>query len=186
MMSSRLPIPDELYLRIANFLDPRSLLLFALTHKRAFHCVQNSLKDHQAWDVEYRAIHDRSPLLIPTLLTQILEDPQADPLWHLLRFESWGTRLNWGDWDTFGVNANDYEVGEDGGLVESDDHTHLDATYYSDDIVAVMEEVMKTSLMLDEAKTEKWVDFIRAGSDHVLKALLMALAPRLETVVFIA
>ncbi|TVY32297.1 hypothetical protein LOCC1_G008825 [Lachnellula occidentalis] len=185
MATKNLAIPDELYLRIARVLDPHALLQFALTHKRALRCSQHLLRRHQTWDVQYRIIHDRSPLFVPKLLAEGLLDPRAG-LWHVRRFESWGTRLSWGDWDTFDVNSRDYGLGMEGGPVERDDNTHLNAGYYSNKITEAMEEVMQTQLFLSETETEKWMDCVRAGSDEVLKGLMMALAPNLHTVLFIA
>ena len=185
MASPILALPDELYLRIAGLLDPRALLQLALIHHRALRCSQDLLRFHRTWDVKYRIIHDRRPLFVPKLLTEGLLDPRAG-LWHLRRFETWGTRLNWGDWDTLDVNSHDYGLGTAGGPVERDDNTHLKASYYSNEILEAMEEVMQTQLFLSETETEKWMDGVRVGSDEVLKGLMMALAPNLHTVIFIA
>ncbi|TVY33507.1 hypothetical protein LSUB1_G007696 [Lachnellula subtilissima] len=185
MASSILAIPDEICLRIAGLLDPRALLQFALTHHRALRCSQDLLRRHQTWDVKYQIVHDRSPLFVPKLLTEGLLDPRAG-LWHLRRFESWGTRLNWGDWETFDVNSHDYSLGPADGPVERDDYTCLNASYYSNEILEAMEGVMQRQLFLSETETEKWMDGVRVGSDEVLKDLMMALAPNLHTVIFIA
>ncbi|TVY87956.1 hypothetical protein LAWI1_G005701 [Lachnellula willkommii] len=185
MASPILTIPDELYLRIAGLLNPRSLLHFALTNHRALRCSQHLLRRHQIWDAQYRIIHDRRPLFVPALLAEGLLDPRAE-LWHLRRFESWGTRLSWEDWNTFDVNSHDWRLGRDGGPVVRDDNTHLDAGYYSNKTMKAMEGVMRTQLCLSETETEKWMDCVRAGSDEVLKGLMMALAPNLHTAIFIS
>lgn len=178
-------LPDEIFLRIASFLSPPSLLSFATTYQRALGCSQGLLTQHKEWHSQFRIIHDRAPLFVPTLLRPGLLDPQGK-LWHVQRFESWGTRLEWSDWDTFDANKHDYELREDGGLVESDDHTELDGGYYSGGDGEAMEEVMQGRLYFTEEEAGKWMESIRGGSDEALKGLMIALAPNISTVIFVA
>lgn len=178
-------LSDELFLRIVSFLTPPALLSFALSHRRALNCSQRLLTRHQEWDSQFRIIHDRAPLFIPTLLQLGLADPQGE-LWHVRRFESWGTRLNWSEWDTFDVNKNDGDLGEDGGPWESDDHTGLTGEYYDGEYGDAMEELMRDRLYFDEEETRRWMERIREGSDEVLKGLMIALAPNINTVIFVA
>lgn len=84
------------------------------------------------------------------------------------------------------MNSHDWTLGRDGGPVERDDNTHLDAGYYSNKTMKAMEEVMQTQLCLSATETETWMDCVRAGSDEVLKGLMIALAPNLHTAIFVA
>ncbi|KUJ08647.1 uncharacterized protein LY89DRAFT_741500 [Mollisia scopiformis] len=178
-------LSDELFLRIISFLAPESLFSFATTHQRALNCSQRLLTQHQEWHLQFRIIHDRVPLSTPALLQRGMLDSQAE-MWHLQRFESWGTRLEWSHWDTFDVNKYDHDLGGDGGLVETDDHTDLSEEYYNGGFGDRMEEVMKEQLYFDESEASKWMERIHAGSDEALKGLMIALAPSISTVIFVA
>lgn len=191
--SSLLLLPDELLSAISNQVDPSTLSAFASTCKRVFSCCQKALVVHAKHYDELHLLHDRNAMTVLDVLRDILANPHL--AWYIRGLEWWQLRETFAHWhgpDFFDLVP---DRGEHDGDYRDVPDVYRDYRYladegreslYSDDELATIRSLLSSVLCLPEPDVEQWSKRLTLGSDEPLRALLMALSPKLSRVVFIA
>ena len=179
--SPLLSLPEELVAAITHAVQVPDLLLFALTCKEVHRIAKDRLATNAAYHEEYALQHDRLPLTAPELLR--LAASSSDQAWHFRAFEFWGARPDFSKWKS--IIFNYYSKDEDW-PEPAEDHSGLDQSYYSDEELQAYKSLVQSRLRFTETEALHWVERIEQGDDEPIKGILMALAPRLDRVNFIA
>lgn len=80
-MPDLLSLPEELFCRISRFVHPQTVVDWACTCKVLSRCSLQALERHKQRRSEFRVVHDRNPLNIPSLLRDSLYEPEL--LWYV-------------------------------------------------------------------------------------------------------
>ncbi|KAI7219823.1 hypothetical protein KC333_g2719 [Hortaea werneckii] len=190
METSLSALPEELIARISDQVPLNSLVQFALACRVTYRCAKPRLIANQQYDEQEQKVqHDRLPLTVPSLLRKIFKEPDASFHWHSL--DIWGIRPGWQEWTTW--EFFNYHGPDAGGDVDdanwpepAENHTHLDSSFFEPTELQFYADCMPRKLWLDPDQTERWMSQVQDGWDEPLKALLVALSPRLRRLNFVA
>ena len=190
---SLLELPPELIVHIASFLHPSAVVDFALTSRACFVCGGDALAHQKDNAKRYRVISDIKPLTIPLLMRTIYSDP--DVAWYIRSFEFWGTRLNFTQWTKYRLNDFEYD---DTWLVPAVDEDvnnelpgtklpeKLDSDFWTEPECCYFRDYLDSrSLNPSQKDASAMFEKIMQGHDEVLKAMLLAHCPRLESLKFV-
>lgn len=182
-------LPKELVSLIAELVHPSTIVSFALLDKRTLACSTKALHLHQS-RLSLHLLHDRSPNNMVDLLRKLIANPNLS--WYVRRFEIFGNRTSWEEWKSK-VYLNGEEVSDD----EYDEAvkqgwpeimvnmSSLDQSFFSDEELDFFHEFLVCRFNLDDIEAERWMQKLRLGNEEPLRAILMALATQLKTVVFV-
>ncbi|KXH67007.1 hypothetical protein CSAL01_05613 [Colletotrichum salicis] len=168
-------LPAELLVDIIEHVDVASHLNFACTCKKIPKCSAGILRRHRKAHDQYGVISDLQPATLPTLLRNIVR--HRDPLitWHIRSLEIWGRRRFWEDWRPFMLQPRerfDEDVLPLGWLFEDEERAEY-MRLFEDMIHPDHYATCMAKQQLDE------------GNDGILKVLLTALCPRLNSVKYV-
>ncbi|TKA64004.1 hypothetical protein B0A55_09403, partial [Friedmanniomyces simplex] len=176
-----LSLPEELVAAIASEVAVDDLLHLAQTCKELHRVTQDRLLSNATSHEQYKLQHDRLPLTTPELLRLTLNG--SDQAWHIRALEHWGLRPEWKKWRTYPFT----HFNDDPNWPEQyEDHSGLDQSFFESQEYDLFEHVMRERLHLTHTETTEWLEKTHDGWDEPLKGMLMALAPRLDRVNFIA
>ena len=190
-MSHLLSLPEELLCQISGFLDPQNVIDWACTSKVLSRCSLQALKYHEQRQSDLRVVHDRNPIVIPSLLRSSLSHPEI--LWYVQSLDVWELREKFEEWKSpIFIQGNPLAEFDDWNSDEfldwpekHHDYSHLDTTFYNDEELDHYSERLSKFLHLKDSVVKKWMLRLRSGSDELHKVLLMALSPRLKRVTFV-
>ncbi|KAK3673034.1 hypothetical protein LTR78_007145 [Recurvomyces mirabilis] len=176
-------LPEELIVTISACIYVGDLLNFALTCKTTHRCAKEHLAVNATYAREWIVRHDRLPLTAPDLLR--LATKHVDQIWHLRSLDFWTARARWDDWKT---DEYDDPSGQDDPdwPDPAQDCTDLDTSYFTEAEMNILKALLRDQLRLRDEEADLWTSRILDGNDEPLKCLLMANAPRLDRVNFIA
>lgn len=169
-------LPPELILHILNFTDPPSQFSLACASRRLAACCDRQLRRHQAVHARYGVSSDLDPATVPHLLRSALG--HADPIdaWHVRSFELWARARVVAEWRPF-----DLEAKSDSGLKRGGEPLRWEFRKGEvEGLLGVFGEEMGDGV---RAFAEEG---LRAGADWFLKAVMLALLPRLVDVKVVA
>lgn len=186
-MSQLSSLPEELLCKISGFVHPQTIIDWACTCKVHSRCSLKALKVHRQRQPEFRVVHDRNPITIPSLLRTSLSEPEI--CWYVRSLDVWDLRESFGKWKSpFFAKGNPY-YGEGEKYLnwpeKHHDYSHLDTTFYNDEELERFRSILSGLLRLKQSLVDKWMDRLQSGSDEPLKVLLMAMSPRLNKATFI-
>ena len=186
-MPPLLLLPEELLCKISDFAHPQTVIDWACTCKVLSRCSLMALKIHKQRRPEFRVVHDRNPITIPSLLRRGLYEPQI--LWYIRSLDIWDLRENFGEWKSpVFTESNPHDLESDEYLdwpEKRHDYSHLDTSFYKLQVFKGYASIMSDLLRLKEPLVHKWMDRLLCGSDEPLKVLLMAMSPKLTKVTFV-
>lgn len=196
--------------------DPISLLSLARTCQRLHACCTPSVAVRQEFTRQYEIIHDRNPLTVPKLLHSVSKPKGLlREIWHVRRAEFWGHRMDmhmWCDmadflhsnfakdpvtlWDedasSNDPNEIDSETGEEWFDQELDAEIKQVRAIQAQgrDIIqrnkGLYRMFLENLYHVEKDVIELLLNEVDAGEEELLKALLLPLCSRLDTVIFIA
>ncbi|KAI1342671.1 hypothetical protein F5Y15DRAFT_312050 [Xylariaceae sp. FL0016] len=174
-----LQLPTELVRAVAHAADPSDHLSLALTCRYTHACLQVILRYHKECCKLYRATSDVRPCTV----LELLQDPIAR--FHVRTLEFWGMRRSWDDWKLYDLKwpplqAPDspcYPVPDPPGRRPYDSHFFRPREI--DEVRDILTGMLATP---SQDIISKYCTTIEDGHDAVLKVILMALCPRLNTV----
>ncbi|KAI7155219.1 hypothetical protein KC349_g7145 [Hortaea werneckii] len=190
METSLSAFPEELIARVSGQVPLDSLVQFALACRVTYRCAKPRLIANQQYDEQEQKVqHDRLPLTVPSLLRKIFKEPDSSFHWHSL--DIWGIRPGWQEWTTWDfLNYNGPVAGgdvDDPNWPEpAENHTHLDSSFFEPTELQFYADCMRRKHWLDSDQTKRWMAQVQDGWDEPLKALLVALSPRLRRLNFVA
>lgn len=185
--SSLLSLPEELQANIASYVHPNSLVSLSLACRELYRVTKSLLLLEKQYHELYHVCHDRKPLTTPALLRLAVSNPRA--AWHIRCLELWGLRPTWQKWKTWIFTYGNYDENDE---IRQDwpdpreDYSHYDQSFFDPRELEKYESIMRDQLRLHEAEIEDWMGNVRGGWDEPLKGMLMALAPALDRVQFVA
>lgn len=188
-MSRLSSLPEELLCQISGFVHPQTIIDWACTCKVHSRCSLKALKLHRQRQADFRVVHDRNPITIPSLLQTNLSEPEI--LWYVRSLDVWESREKFVNWKSpVLLVRNPFYRGE---ITEKylnwpenhHEYSHLDNTFYNDEELERFHSILSGLLRLKHSLVDKWMDRLQSGSDEPLKVLLMAISPRLSKVTFI-
>ena len=132
-MPGLLSLPEELFCRISDFVHPQTVIDWACTCKVLYRCSLQALNTHKQRRSEFRVVHGRNPITIPSLLRSTLSEPEI--LWHVRSLDVWDLREKFEEWKSpvfTERNPYDWETEEFLKWPEKHhDYSHLDTTFYT-------------------------------------------------------
>ena len=170
-------LPEELLCKISGFVHPQTVIDWACTCNVLSRCSSQALKTHKQLETEFRVIHDRNPITIPSLLRSSLSEPEI--LWYPRSLDIWDLRESFEEWRSPVLN---HFSGES---EENHDYSHLNTTFYTDEELQRYRSLLSNLLHLKEPLVNKWMQRLQSGSDEPQKVLLMAMSPRLKKATFV-
>ena len=181
-MAAITSLAPELMQCILGLVEPPSHLNLALTSKRLHSQLNWTLNYNRACHAQYRSVSDIHPSTIPRLLRTIINGDSI-AAWHVRSVEIWGVRKEWGDWNK---SHELIEPQQNGRPIPPD--LHADTTYspgfFSDRELDRFQALIIKDIGLGVEAVD-WLDNIKMGRDSELKALLIAMCPRLSAVRFV-
>ena len=180
-------LPEEILCRISEFVHPQTVIDWACTCKVLSRCSLEALKIHKQRRPEFRVVHDRNPITIPSLLWRSLSEPGI--LWYIRSLDIWDLREKFEEWKSPDFTwSNPHDLHSDEYLdwpEKHHDYSHLDSSFYIDQEIKRYTRIMSDLLRLKQPLLDKWMDRLLRGSDEPLKVLLMAMSPKLTKVTFV-
>ena len=180
-------LPEEVLCRTSDFVHPQTVIDWACTCKVLSRCSLRALKIHKQRRPEFRVVHDRNPITIPSLLRRGLYEPQI--LWYIRSLDIWDLREKFGEWKSpVFTESNPHDLESDEYLdwpEKRHDYSHLDVSFYEYQVFQRYDSIMSDLLRLKEPLVYTWMDRLLCGSDEPLKVLLMAMSPKLTKVTFV-
>lgn len=161
-------LPPELILRILDLADPLTQVSLACTSKYIAGCCHRQFLRLRAAYQKYGVSSDIDPATVPHLIRSALG--YADPIdaWSVRSFELWGRRNSWDDWRPFKLPPSWHYTVQDGEPLR---WSFLDGE--TEALVGVFKDQMS------EEEQRSAENELRQGKDGFLKAMLLALLPRL-------
>ena len=163
----------EIILQIIDLVPPASHLDFACTCKHIAKSSSKVLHRHRNAYQQYRAASDLDPATVPTLLRSALSLSDPIPAWHVRSLEIWRDRKSWKEWKIYSFLTP----------VHDDRESTITSCKLQDDEVMDYLDTLGHRLNGDEygrACTQA-----ENGHDGILKMLLLAHCPRIESLKFI-
>lgn len=190
-MPELLSLPEELLCKISGFVHPQNVIDWACTSEALLRCSLQALEHHKRRASDLGVVHDRNPIIIPSLLRSSLSDPEI--LWYVQSLDIWELREKFEEWKSPsfiemnpGAGLDDWNSDKFLDWPEKHhDYSHLDTTSYNDEDLERYSEILSKLLHLKEPLVEKWMQRLRSGSDELHKVLLMAMSPRLKKATFV-
>lgn len=171
---SILDLPPELITHIIDYTHHSEHFNFASTCRFLHNCSKDVLEAHRKTHKEYHTCSDVLPTTVPNLLRKVLDDPMV--AWHVKSLEIYEMRDCWAWWRPCQF------VAEKSSSVRGSSEP-LPYALDQDERARCL-EVFREELFFTESDLEKArIDF-EAGNDAPMKALIVALCPRLESLKF--
>ncbi|KAK0385227.1 hypothetical protein NLU13_7704 [Sarocladium strictum] len=164
----------EIYAQIFDFADsPKDMVNLACTCKHIAHLVHGAVARHRTAYRTYRYTSDRDPATLVKLVRRLVLN--FDPLVsHYFRsFDVWGARLSWADWRHFDVDKQGVKLSSD--VVSFDPFTPREMSQLR----------LIARRLIDESDLVAAYEELHNGGDGLLKVLIIASAPRIESLKFI-
>lgn len=164
-------LPPELILRILDRAERPTQVSLACTSKYIAGCCHREFSRLRAAYKKYGVSSDLDPSTVPHLIRSALG--YADPIdaWSVRSFELWGTRNSWDEWRPFNLQASTPYTVQDG--------EPLQWSFYEGEMESLV-GIFKDEMTEEEQRSAE--DELRQGKDGFLKAMLLALLPRLVDV----
>ena len=186
-MPELLSLPKEILCKISSFVHPQTVIDWACTCNVLSCCSLEALRIHKQRLPEFRVVHDRNPITIPSLLQRSLSEPGV--LWYVRSLDIWDLREEFEEWKSpVFIESNPHDLESDESLdwpEKRHDYSHLDDSFYDDQVIKRYASIMSDLLRLKPPMVDKWMDRLLCGSDEPLKVLLMAMSPKLTKVTFV-
>ena len=186
-MPELLLLPEEILCKISHFVHPSTVIDWACTCNLLSRCSLEALRIHKQRHPEFRVVHDRNPITIPSLLRRSLYEPEI--LWYIRSLDIWDLREKFEEWKSpVFTEGNPYDLESDESLdwpEKRHDYSHLDTSFYEVPVFKRYADIMSAFLRLKEPLVYKWMDRLLCGSDEPLKVLLMAMSSKLTKVTFV-
>ncbi|KAK4995737.1 hypothetical protein LTR66_004504 [Elasticomyces elasticus] len=134
---------------------------------------------------ELRTIHDRDPMRVVELLRSFMREPALR--YFVRTFEVWALRTKPEDWtwDVLGFGSREWKDGQP----HEADHDYSgaigDQNLFSPEELTDYRVFLQEHLGFATAFASRCIDRILQGDDQPLKTMLMALCPRLNTILFV-
>lgn len=176
-MASHSPIARlsvELFAAILEVADsPLDMVNLACTCKGLAHLTDAALRRHRDAYAKFRYTSDRNPHTIITLVRRLVLRRDSLVARHFRSFDVWGARLSWSEWRHFDVDEH--------GVKLASEEAHVDRLTPRE-----VEQVLETAKTLfDKSELIAAREEVETGGDGFLKMLIIASAPRLESLKFI-
>ncbi|KAH8168501.1 hypothetical protein LIA77_11765 [Sarocladium implicatum] len=165
----------EIFASILDVVEsPRDMVSLACTCSTLAHLTRGALRRHRETFENFRYASDRDPSAIISLVRHLVlrRDPVVGK--YFRSFDVWGARLSWDEWRHF-------EVSEQG--VKLREGESLTADQFSPGEHRQLLEVAQNILGDEELRDAR--EELQNGGDGLLKMLIIASAPRLESLTFI-
>ena len=186
-MPELLSLPKEILCKISSFVHPQTVIDWACTCNVLSCCSLGALRIHKQRLPEFRVVHDRNPITIPSLLQRSLSEPGI--LWYIRSLDIWDLREKFEEWKSpIFTGSNPHDWGSDEFLdwpEKRHDYSHLDDSFYEGQVIKRYASIMSDFLRLKQPMVDEWMDRLLCGSDEPLKVLLMAMSPKLTKVTFV-
>ncbi|KAK1639223.1 hypothetical protein BDP81DRAFT_198917 [Colletotrichum phormii] len=168
-------LPAELLVDIIEHVDVASHLNLACTCKKIAKCSAGILRRHRKAHNQYGVVSDLQPATMPTLLRNIVT--HRDPLitCHIRSLEIWGRRRFWEDWRPFMLQPRE-RFDEDALPLE---------WLFEDEERAEYMRLFEDMFHPDHYDTCMAKQQLDEGKDGILKVLLTAICPRLNSVKYV-
>lgn len=179
-------LPEEVLCLISDFVYPQTVIDWACACKVLSRCSLGALEIHKQRRPEFRVVHDRNPITIPSLLRRGLSEPGI--LWYIRSLDIWDLREKFEEWKSPNLKSNCHGVELDESLnwpEKLHDYSCLDKSFYKDQEIKRYTSIMSDLLHLKQPLVYKWMNRLLSGSDEPLKVLLMAMSPKLTKVTFV-
>lgn len=178
-------LPEELIVSIGNLITFDDLLPFALTSKLTHRCLSKRLLAQKKYR-KHRWTDDRDPLNLPELLRRAIfggVDSQ-DPLSHVRYAHFRDRRVRWQHWRVTFPNRLYDPLRGDENYQSVDDRAqgYRESTenYFRHGEVSVYRRIFIEELGMPFDDVDPWMRKLQNGNEQPLKALLIALLPRIK------
>lgn len=182
-------LPPEIITQIAECVHPGDVANFARANRLFFTCAEQRLEYCQRKAGELHYIHDREPLRLLQLLRSFLQEPEL--AFFVRRYEIWATRKDASDWTWNALGFGGRDWGTNGRDRPSEPDFDYAERVRNDNMLDTNELEIYEAFLIDDLGVKpkeacRWMKRLRKkGDDQVIKVILMALCPRLNTIVWI-
>ncbi|KAF9879105.1 hypothetical protein CkaCkLH20_03338 [Colletotrichum karsti] len=169
-------LPPELVMRIIDLTHPSDHVNLAYTCKKIAQCSSAVLRCHREAHEKRHTVSDLLPDSILNLLRSIVwGGKDAISAWHTRFLEIWGPRTKWEEWVPFMLEPP-----------ERFDQAAFPCKFSFDDgEVEDYMRLLEDELHLTPEVRSSCEESLRSGQDDVLKVLVIALCPYLESLKYI-
>ncbi len=173
-------LATELICQILEYLEPPAIHSIALVSRRLAGIATEELRFCR----KYRAISDQQPATVPSLLRDLLQG-NCHAARRVRSIEIYGTRLAWDHWNDANVYKLTSPEGHDAPPAADASTQGIGPGFFDETELERFYHLMVDDLSMAPDAAEKWRALIAEGNDAALKALLIALCPRLTAVRFV-
>jgi hypothetical protein len=188
-----LSLPTELLAHTCSYLSPKDVVSFALSSRACSIGAADILNGLQNTFLDYKTLDDSSPVELLDRLRIILKDDfRAGCVRHL---QIGDVKSSWHDWtlqendqSQLSEDPNDVSVSELNLEPQTSQTEGTEwQTYYTHDELEEYRRLLRAYIFRNftaNTLSNEHIIMLRHGQDDVLKLLLIALCPRLETLTF--
>ncbi|VUC26679.1 unnamed protein product [Clonostachys rosea] len=194
-----LTLPAEILIFITECADPSSHLPLAQTCKAMYEKMVPLLEQHRAARKKYEVVSDLLPSTVPDMLDVAFrgEEPSRSiELWHMRSLEFFGVRRHWNNWKAWKVDrstglqpptaSDELELAPPHDLESGTPELEVSKVTrrWRERVKYYIEEARKRKIIPD-ISVKYSMSATQAGSDAVLKGILISVLPHLKVVKFV-